>query len=42
MLLGHLLSRESVQWGPSFVGAEVSLFDAWMEGVLPQAGVQHK
>ena len=41
MLLGHLLSRESVQWGPSFVGAEVSLFDAWMVGVLPQA-VQRK
>ena len=37
MLLGHRLSRESVQWGPSFVGAEVSLFDAWMVGVLPQA-----
>ena len=41
MLLGHRLSRESMQWGPSFVGAEVSLFDAWMEGVLPQA-VQRK
>ena len=41
MLLGHRLSRESVQWGPSFVGAEVSLFDAWMVGVLPQA-VQRK
>ena len=41
MLLGHRLSRESMQWGPSFVGAEVSLFDAWMVGVLPQA-VQRK
>ena len=32
LLLGHCLSRESF-----FVGAEVSLLDAWMESVLPQA-----
>ena len=32
LLLGHCLSRKSF-----FVGAEISLLDAWMESVLPQA-----